>query len=127
MRGLRAGGGRCVVGPHHMSCLDGFIPARGLAFIRHIEAAESYAGSTLIIPAKARDKIAKRQFVVTAVGGWEFCDDEDCERPHPQGLHLCSLDVGDWVLCRNRTWETTPDPDIFVIRQSDVLGVFEET
>jgi hypothetical protein len=108
--------------------LAGFFPARGLAFIRHIQTAETYAGSPIVIPEQARDRVAKQQFVVTSVGDYERCDDPDeCNRPHHRGLfHKHRLMVGDWVLARNRSWMLTPDPDVYVIRQADILGTFQE-
>jgi len=108
--------------------LDGVYPARGLVFVRHVETAETYANSPIVIPAQARDKVAKQQFIVTAVGNYEFCDDpEECERPHTKrGEHKHRLEEGDWVLLRNRSWMLTPDPQVFVVRQSDVLGKFIE-
>lgn len=102
-------------------------PARGKAYIRHIETAETYADSPIIIPEAARDKIAKQQFIVTAVGNYERCEDEDCERPHTKRMeHKHHLVEGDWVLVRNRAWDLTPDPDVYVVNQSDVLGKFVE-
>ncbi len=107
-------------------------PARGLAFIKHVETEECYRGGNILIPEQARDKIAKMQFIVVARGEDERCEDEDCDRPHlhsiPQGelYHPGWAEVGDWVLCRNRSWALTPDPNIFVVRQSDILGKFVE-
>jgi co-chaperonin GroES (HSP10) len=105
-------------------------PASGLAFIRHIETESTYRGGTILIPETARDKVAKQQFVVVAVGDAERCEDEDCNRYHDSDFsavfHPCDLSPGDWVLCRNRSWSLTPDPDIFVIRQGDMVGRFVE-
>ena len=111
-----------------MTMLLGLKPARGRAFIRHIETAESYAGSPIVIPAQARDKVARQQFVVVSVGDYEFCEDSDeCPRPHTKkGEHKHRLMQGDWVLCRNRAWSGTPDPDVYVINVNDILGVFRE-
>ena len=108
--------------------LEGFHPARGRAFIRHIETEETYRGGLIIAPEQARDKIAKHQFVVVSLGDYERCEDpDDCERPHHKGVfHKHRLQIGDWVLARNRSWGQLPDPDIFVIWQSDILGVFQE-
>ena len=108
-------------------------PARGLAFIKHIDTEERYRGGQIIIPDPVRDKVAKQQFNVIAVGAWEVCDDpEECRRPHSFHLgtdsycHHCEVRMGDWVLCRNRSWSATPDPDIFVVKQSDILGKWVE-
>lgn len=112
-------------------------PAPGLALIRRIQTAETYAGSAIIIPEQARDKVSAEQFEVVSVGVPEPCDDEDCERAHrtvepfvdgcsPEVVHPCDLEPGDWVLCRKRSWMATPDPDIFVIRCDDVLARFVE-
>lgn len=111
-----------------MNCLEGIHPARGLAFIRHIETAETYAGSSIIIPVQTRDNVAKQQFIVVSVGNYERCEDiEECNRPHTKaGEHKHRLEVGDWVVCRNRSWIASPDPDVYIIRVNDILGVFRE-
>lgn len=132
------------------------IPAPGLAFVRKIATQENYAGSAILIPEQARDKTAASQWEIVACGAPEPCDDEDCERKHtflddaqrvallyprhPDAetpylrderpdltfRHLCDIKPGDWVLCRKRSPSVTPDPDLFVIRQADVLGRFVE-
>lgn len=111
-----------------MTCLEGLYPARGLAFVRHVTTEETYAGSPIIVPSQARDKVAKLQMIVVSVGDYERCPDPDeCPRPHHKGVfHKHRLMQGDWVLVRNRNWMATPDPDIFVIWQADILGVFQE-
>lgn len=108
-------------------------PARGLAFIRHVTTEDRYQGGSIIIPEHIRDKVAKQQFDVVAVGELEYCDEEsECNRPHkvvgfpPEYLHRCQVEAGDWVLCRNRSWAMTPDPDVYVVRQSDILGKWVE-
>ena len=110
-------------------------PARGLAFIRRIETEETYAGSPIILTDQSREKIARQQFTVLAVGGVEFCEDEDCEREHairyteydePVNVHLYDVAAGDWVLVRNRAWAETPDPNVFVVRQEAIVGKFIE-
>jgi co-chaperonin GroES (HSP10) len=107
--------------------IDIGFPARGLAYIRHIKTAETYAGGRIVVPETARDKVAAQQFVVTAVGDYENCDDEDCPRSHNKfNQHVHSLTVGDWILVRNRAWMGTPDPDVFVVRQDAILGKFVE-
>jgi hypothetical protein len=118
-------------------------PAPGLAFIRKIHTDERYRGSAIVIPEAARDKLAELQWEIVSVGAPEPCDDEDCERHHglrfsvhtdetnalthtSQGLvHPCDLAPGDWVLVRKRAESATPEPGLYVIRQSDVLGRFE--
>ncbi len=114
-------------------------PARGLAFIKHIETEDTYRGGKILIPDQARDKIAKMQFTVVDVGEAEVCEEpDDCLRQHNLHVipgtwkvkddlfHPCDVKVGDWVICRNRSWSATPDPDLYVVRQSDVLGKFVE-
>jgi co-chaperonin GroES (HSP10) len=103
-------------------------PARGLAYIRHITTAETYANSPIVIPIQAREKVAAQQFIVTAVGNYERCEDvEECPRHHnKQGEHVHHLTVGAWVLVRNRAWMSTPDPNVFVVRQDAILGKFVE-
>jgi hypothetical protein len=113
------------------------IPTRGKAFIKHIETSENYANSPIVITPKTRDAIAKCQFTVVAVGEWERCDEPmECERPHGvDGIgspvkvwtHPHNVRVGDWVLCRNRSWDVTPDPSVYVVRVDDILGKFVET
>jgi co-chaperonin GroES (HSP10) len=111
-----------------VSCLVGVVPARGLAFVKHIQTEETYRGGSIIIPDQARDKVARQQTIVVSVGDYERCDDlEECNRPHTKaGEHKHRLMEGDWVLCRNRSWGLTPDPDIYVIRVVDILGIFTE-
>jgi co-chaperonin GroES (HSP10) len=108
--------------------LVGVRPARGKCFIRRIETEETYRGGSIFITAKSREKVATCQFVVVSVGDYEACHDlDECNRPHHKGfMHKHRLKVGDWVVVRNRTWLATPDPDVFVCRQADVLGKFEE-
>ena len=103
-------------------------PSRGLAYIKHIKTAETYAGSPIIIPEPARDKVSAQQFEVVAVGNYEICEDPDeCRRHHTKrGEHVHRLEEGDWVLVRNRAWLSTPDPDVFVVRQDAILGKFVE-
>ena len=122
-------------------------PARGLAFIRHVTTEDRYAGGSIIIPDHVRDKVSRQQFNVVAVGLGDICEEpDDCGREHdvlctsveqrlPHGvigsvtaehLHTYQVRPGDWVLCRNRSWAATPDPDIYVIRQSDILGKWVE-
>jgi co-chaperonin GroES (HSP10) len=108
--------------------LAGTYPARGKVYIRHVLTEDKYAGGRIIVPDQARDKIARQQFVVVSVGDYEACHDlDECNRPHHKGfMHKHRLKVGDWIVVRNRTWVATPDPDVFVCRQVDVLGKFEE-
>lgn len=110
-------------------------PARGLAFIERIDTQETYSNSPIIVTPKTRDQISKQQFTVLAVGGWERCDEDDCERVHVTDddppdytrVHFHNVDVGDWVICRNRSWGETPDPKVFVVRCDDILARFTET
>jgi co-chaperonin GroES (HSP10) len=103
-------------------------PARGLAYIRHVKTAETYAGGRIVVPEQARDKVASQQFEVVAVGDYERCDDPDeCRRHHTKrGEHIHRLEEGDWILVRNRAWMETPDPHVFVVRQDAILGKFCE-
>ena len=101
-------------------------PARGLIYIRHIDTEETYRGGAIVITPKSRDKVAAQQFIVTAIGESEHCDDEDCERPHVLECHIHGLMVGDWILARNRAWSSTLEDGVYVLRQADVLGTFKE-
>lgn len=109
--------------------LEGIYPPRGKAYIRHIETAEQYTGSSILIPAQARDKVARDQFVIVSVGDYERCPDPDeCDRPHhKERYHRHRLMIGDWVLVRHNAWMATPDPSVYVVRTDDILGVFEES
>lgn len=111
-----------------MDVMTGVFPARGLALIRHIETAESYANSSIVIPEQARDRVAHCQFIVVKVGNYAFCEDvEECGRRHTKkGEHRHELRVSDWVLVRFRSWGPTPDPDLFVVKQEDILARFRE-
>jgi co-chaperonin GroES (HSP10) len=106
----------------------GVYPARGRAFIRHIETESTYRGGKVLIPDHVRDKVARQQFVVLALGDYEYCEDEEsCTFRHTKrGEHRHHLMVGDWILARNRAWSSTPDPGVYVIRVADILGVFRE-
>lgn len=112
-----------------LGLIDLGYPASGLAFIRHVETVERYANSPIIVTPKTRDHLTRCQFIVTAVGDYEYCADvEDCGRHHDKrGRHPHRLVEGDWVLVRNRSWSLTPDPDIYVIRQGYILGKFKES
>ena len=114
-----------------MNALAGIKPARGRAFIRHVETAEVYSGGRVIIPAQARDKVAQMQFEIVSLGDYEFCEAdswEDCPLAShtKRGEHRHRLNVGDWVLVRNRMWDPTPDSDVYVVNQAHILGVFKE-
>lgn len=90
---------------------------------------ESYRGGKIVVPEQARDKLSRLQFEITAVGPWEDCQDDDCERPHVEDnehrLHANDLEVGDWVIVRNRSWAESPESGLLIIRQGDILGRFE--
>ena len=103
-------------------------PARGLAYIRHVETEERYGNSPIVILPTTRDKIAKQQFIVVGLGKYEICEDVDeCKRVHNKwGQHVHRLMCGDWVLVKNRSWMQTPDPSVFVVRQDAILGKFVE-
>jgi hypothetical protein len=118
--------------PERHDLLAGIHPARGRAFIRHVATAEVYPGGRVLIPVQARDKVAKMQFEIVALGNYEFCEAdswEDCPLAHhtKRSEHRHRLNVGDWVLVRNRAWDATPDPHIYIVRQEHILGVFKET
>jgi co-chaperonin GroES (HSP10) len=108
--------------------LLGIRPARGLAYIRHIETAERYGSSPIIITPQSRDKITCQQFEIVAVGNYERCEDEDeCVRHHNKRMeHVHRLKIGEWVLVKNRAWTATPDPAVFVVKQDAILGKFVE-
>ena len=111
--------------------MEDIYPARGRAFIRRIETAEAYAGGTIVIPVQAREKVSKLQFTIEALGDYEYCEAdswEDCPLAGhtKRSEHRHRLQVGDWVLCRNRSWGATPDPAVYVVSQRDILGVFKE-
>ena len=116
----------CRVNP-----LLGMKPARGLVWIRKVVTEETYRGGSIFIPDQARDKVARMQFEVVALGDYEFCGAdswEDCPLAHhtKRSEHRHRLNVGDWVLCRNRAWGSTPDPDVYSIRVEYIVGVFKE-
>ena len=106
----------------------GVVPARGLAYIRHIVVEDRYPGSPIYITDKSRDEISKQQFEIVALGKYEICEDVDeCKRRHNKwGQHVHWLMCGDWVLVRNRSWDATADPHIYVVRQDAILGKFVE-
>lgn len=112
-------------------------PAPGLAFVRKIQTAETYGGSAIIVPEQARDKVSESQWEIASVGDLEECKDEECPRPHdPTGdflngpvqmWHPCDLAPGDWVLCRKRSVVPSPQPELFIVKQDDVIGRFTVT
>jgi hypothetical protein len=105
----------------------GVVPARGLALIRRIRTEDRYPGSRILLTDQSRDKVSACQFDIVAVGDYERCEDEDCLRSHnKKNEHVHRLKVGDWVLCRNRSWELTPEPDLYVCKQDSILGKFEQ-
>lgn len=115
-------------------------PAPGLAFVRKIETQDRYAGGSILIPEQARDRVSASQWEIVACGAPEICTDEDCERfhydliaadPGEKAVEIrwhepYNLQEGDWVLVRKRAPSVTPEPDLFVVKQSDVLGKFIE-
>jgi hypothetical protein len=110
--------------------LVGVKPARGLAYIRKVATQETYAGGRIVVPDPVRDKVSAMQFEVVSLGNYEKCSDLDvCPflTHSKRGEHKHRLQVGDWVLCRNRSWAPTPDPDVYVIKQAHILGVFRES
>ena len=111
-----------------MTCMDDVFPARGRVFLRRVETEDTYRGGRIIVPDQARDKVARQQFIVVKVGNYERCEDPDeCSRRHTKYLeHPHRLQINDWVLVRNRAWVASPDPNLYICRQDDVLGVFEE-
>ncbi len=106
-------------------------PARGLAYITHIETHDTYANSPIIITPKTRDKLVSQQFTVLKVGDWGRCEDEECERTHANdevtNLHPHHVEAGDWVLVRNRSWSETTDPNVYVVGVDHILAKFVET
>lgn len=111
-----------------MDVMTGVFPARGLALIRRIETAETYGNSSIIVPETTRDRIAACQFTLVAIGNYAFCEDiEECPRRHTKkNEHRHELMVEDWVLVKFRSWGNTPDPDLYVVRQDDILARFRE-
>lgn len=114
-----------------MNHLLGIKPARGRAFVKKVETEDRYAGGRILIPDQARDRVSRQQFLIVALGDYEFCTADSWEEcplaSHTKrGEHRHRLQVGDWVLLRNRMWDSTPDPDVYVVRQEHILGVFQE-
>lgn len=108
-------------------------PAPGLAFVSKIATEENYRGSGILIPEQARDKVSAEQWEIVVTGAGDPCDDEDCERWHwmetgpgyiGQRVHPCHVQPGDWVLVRKRAPVASPEPDLWIIRQDDVIGRF---
>lgn len=85
------------------------IPERGRLLVRPVDAAESFAGSRLVIPVEARERLTAHQVEVIAVGAFAECDparsraERKCERAHERELcAICSeypLGFGRGVCC----------------------------
>ena len=102
-------------------------PARGLVLVRPIEAAETYAGGTIVVPENARQRLTIHQCECVVVGDHERCDDpDDCDRPHLNGeFHNCPVVSGDWLLVRPRSYlAVDAEHTHWLIRQRDVLAIF---
>ena len=116
-------------------------PARGLCLVQKAETEEKVG--SIILTQNAREEMASYQVEILSVGEPEFCDDDDCERPH--GLdqtwtkgtgdavigtttakwHAADVAVGDWCVVKHRSFIPSDDPHgkTFYVRQDDVLAV----
>jgi hypothetical protein len=115
-------------------------PARGLAFIKPI-VAEDRIGS-IYAPPSTVDRMTASQFEVVAVGRPEYCEDEKCREKHVgdpwsewavigreelrQHRVPKQLVPGAWVYVTPRSWVATHQRDLYVVKISAILGVFQQ-
>ena len=96
-----------------------------MLLIKPIETDEHWG--PLVLLEETRQRWTGAQCEVVAVGVWERCEDEDCERPEeahsvPDHGHICRVAEGDWLLCRPRCFVATDVENVWVCKQSDVLA-----
>jgi co-chaperonin GroES (HSP10) len=110
-------------------------PSRGNVLVKPVETAETFAGGVIALLDETRQRWVGQQCEVVAVGDAERCEDEDCEANHHAvevfdgtgciGVwreHPCDIRTGDWLLVRPRCYVATDEPNLWVIKQSDVLA-----
>lgn len=113
------------------------IPARGLLLVTPVDAAERFAGGSIIVPVDVRERLTANQYEVLAVGAFAACDDEECERLHYHDeyidnplvfvrIHPHPVRVGDWILVAPRSAIDGPDSERAerFVHQDSVLGIF---
>lgn len=93
-------------------------PFRGLVLVKRPQLVDRI-GSIVLLD-KTVEGYTAGQAEVVAVGPPAI--PEDLDEPIPDADPR--LHPGAWVLCRYRSWIGTDRPDEFLVRQSDVIGVF---
>lgn len=117
-------------------------PKRGTLLVRPCQTQETVPGGAILIPESSRQQFAAYQVDVLAVGQPEFCEDEDCGRPHERGEWVSEWDSfprtdlvhpidprlcpGAWALVSPRSYIPTDEPDVFLVKVDDVVAVIGE-
>lgn len=102
-------------------------PARGLALIRRPTVANSLGKIQLLD--KTVTGWSLGQAILVALGPPikpEDPDDYDGELVNGEVLQDPRLTEGAWILTRFRSWFPSDDPDLFVIRQEDIVAILQE-
>lgn len=94
-------------------------PARGLVLIRRPRTESTYAGGQIALLPQTIDHWTGGQAEVIALGPPDPPDDEN--EPDALDPLLCP---GAWVLTRQRAWVEGAVVGTYLVRQSDVVGVF---
>jgi len=92
-------------------------PAPGLALIKRPTLAQSMGRITLL--GKTVEGWSAGQAELIAIGPPAIPDDPE-EETWPVDERLVA---GTWLLTRFRSWLPTDDPNLFVIRQEDILAI----
>lgn len=109
-------------------------PARGRCLVRKIETSESLPEAKVVLLAKTREELTAQQAEIVDIGASACCEDEDCQRPHEDGIirgqgvriHDFPAHMGDWVLLAPRSLTEGQDGTYFVW-QDDVLAVLHDS
>lgn len=112
-------------------------PRRGLLLVKPVDTEEKL-GSVVLI-ADTRERMTLGQCEVIAVGEPAYCiatrsrAERKCQRQHvtlkpwdsQERVHPCSVQRGDWLLCRPRAFIDGPEPERkeWFVHQDDVIAI----
>jgi co-chaperonin GroES (HSP10) len=108
------------------------IPARGKLLLKKLETEETLPGGLVILPETVREGLTTCQMEVVALGEPDYCNDDDCERPHndmerggrAHQRHR-ALAVGAWIILAPRRLVEADEPGYYLCNQDDVLAVVQ--
>jgi hypothetical protein len=96
------------------------VPRPGLAVIRRIKAAQTMPGGRILLTENTRDFLTAGQAELVTIGTAGEPDEDAEGQVYDELSHLAS---GAWLLLRHRTWIETDEPDLFLVRHEDIIGV----